>query len=189
MKRLRPQEPGCPGHHVVGGKLTTYRRMTQDGVDAAIEHAGLEAGPCRTRTLPLVGAAPAVGLHTLDEPRSGSVGSGSRPPWSPRWNGMTLRSFEPIAPGVPLTQAELRFLRSARGRTHGRRSARSALPGRAGGRRPLGGPSRRRGCDCLRQLGNGHRLNQDRRWGDLLLGSCLAVLDFTSAESPSSRPP
>lgn len=43
---------------VVGGKLTTYRRMAQDGVDAAVRHAGLRAGECVTRTLPLVGAWP-----------------------------------------------------------------------------------------------------------------------------------
>jgi glycerol-3-phosphate dehydrogenase len=43
---------------VVGGKLTTYRRMAQDAVDKAVLNSRLEAGPCVTRTLPLVGAAP-----------------------------------------------------------------------------------------------------------------------------------
>ncbi|MBM7517821.1 glycerol-3-phosphate dehydrogenase/oxidase [Nocardioides nitrophenolicus] len=45
---------------IVGGKLTTYRRMAQDAVDAAVAHAGLAgvAGPCVTATLPLAGAAP-----------------------------------------------------------------------------------------------------------------------------------
>lgn len=44
---------------VVGGKLTTYRRMAQDGVDAAIRLRGLAAaGRCRTASIPLVGAAP-----------------------------------------------------------------------------------------------------------------------------------
>jgi glycerol-3-phosphate dehydrogenase len=43
---------------VVGGKLTTYRRMAQDAVDAAVAGRGLAAGPCRTRRLPLVGAMP-----------------------------------------------------------------------------------------------------------------------------------
>jgi glycerol-3-phosphate dehydrogenase len=42
---------------VVGGKLTTYRRMAQDAVDAAILAAGLSAGPCVTARLPLAGAA------------------------------------------------------------------------------------------------------------------------------------
>lgn len=41
---------------IVGGKLTTYRRMAEDAVDRAVDHAGLPAGPCRTRNLPLVGA-------------------------------------------------------------------------------------------------------------------------------------
>lgn len=43
---------------IVGGKLTTYRRMAQDAVDAAVAAAGLRAGPCVTATLPLAGAAP-----------------------------------------------------------------------------------------------------------------------------------
>ncbi len=38
---------------VVGGKLTTYRRMAEDTVD----HLQLTSVPCRTRRLPLVGAA------------------------------------------------------------------------------------------------------------------------------------
>jgi glycerol-3-phosphate dehydrogenase len=42
---------------VVGGKLTTYRRMAQDAVDAAVAGAALVAGPCRTTRLPLAGAA------------------------------------------------------------------------------------------------------------------------------------
>jgi len=41
---------------VVGGKLTTYRKMAEDGVDAALRRHGLAAGPSRTRRLPLVGA-------------------------------------------------------------------------------------------------------------------------------------
>jgi glycerol-3-phosphate dehydrogenase len=50
---------------VVGGKLTTYRRMAEDAVDAAVAHAGLEGGPCVTRTLPLAGAAPRTELVEL----------------------------------------------------------------------------------------------------------------------------
>lgn len=49
---------------VVGGKLTTYRRMAQDAVDAGVRVAGLAASPCRTRTLPLVGATPAAAPTT-----------------------------------------------------------------------------------------------------------------------------
>ena len=52
---------------IVGGKLTTYRRMAEDAVDAAVAHAGLKAGPCVTATLPLTGAAPRVQLAELIE--------------------------------------------------------------------------------------------------------------------------
>ena len=50
---------------IVGGKLTTYRRMAEDAVDAAVTHAGLDAGPCVTTTLPLAGAAPRAELARL----------------------------------------------------------------------------------------------------------------------------
>ena len=42
---------------VVGGKLTTYRRMAQDTLDALVADGRLDAGPCRTARLPLLGAA------------------------------------------------------------------------------------------------------------------------------------
>ncbi|NUT99059.1 MAG: glycerol-3-phosphate dehydrogenase/oxidase [Saccharothrix sp.] len=42
---------------VVGGKLTTYRRMAADAVDAT----GLTTVPCRTKSLPLVGSGVATG--------------------------------------------------------------------------------------------------------------------------------
>ncbi|HET6154493.1 MAG TPA: glycerol-3-phosphate dehydrogenase/oxidase [Marmoricola sp.] len=41
---------------IVGGKLTTYRRMAADAVDAAVAHASLPAQPCQTKALPLLGA-------------------------------------------------------------------------------------------------------------------------------------
>lgn len=50
------EEPGMVS--IVGGKLTTYRRMAQDAVDAAAIAGRLDAGPCRTATLSLLGAAP-----------------------------------------------------------------------------------------------------------------------------------
>ena len=54
---------------IVGGKLTTYRRMAEDAADAALAHAGIDAGPCRTRTLPLLGAADRSVLARLELPR------------------------------------------------------------------------------------------------------------------------
>jgi glycerol-3-phosphate dehydrogenase len=53
---------------VVGGKLTTYRRMAQDAVDAVVAATSLPAGPCRTRSLPLAGAASRTRLAALEGP-------------------------------------------------------------------------------------------------------------------------
>ncbi|MDQ3631364.1 MAG: glycerol-3-phosphate dehydrogenase/oxidase, partial [Actinomycetota bacterium] len=43
---------------VVGGKLTTYRRMAQDVVDMIARRPGVAATPCVTTDLPVVGAQP-----------------------------------------------------------------------------------------------------------------------------------
>ncbi|GAA1971369.1 glycerol-3-phosphate dehydrogenase/oxidase [Amycolatopsis minnesotensis] len=51
---------------IVGGKLTTYRRMAADAVDTAITEAGLHCGPSRTHRLPLLGAARRSQLSTVD---------------------------------------------------------------------------------------------------------------------------
>ena len=53
---------------VVGGKLTTYRRMAEDAVDRVLARTPLPAGPCRTRDLPLVGAAARGELARIDAP-------------------------------------------------------------------------------------------------------------------------
>jgi glycerol-3-phosphate dehydrogenase len=53
---------------IVGGKLTTYRRMAQDAVDAAVSAADLHAGPCVTASTPLLGAAPRAELARLEQP-------------------------------------------------------------------------------------------------------------------------
>jgi glycerol-3-phosphate dehydrogenase len=43
---------------VAGGKLTTYRAMAQDAVDTIAQRPGVQAGPCVTPRLALVGAQP-----------------------------------------------------------------------------------------------------------------------------------
>ncbi|WP_037317781.1 glycerol-3-phosphate dehydrogenase/oxidase [Amycolatopsis orientalis] len=53
---------------VVGGKLTTYRKMAEDAVDAALKRSGLHAGPSTTSRLPLLGAAPRSRLSTVEAP-------------------------------------------------------------------------------------------------------------------------
>jgi glycerol-3-phosphate dehydrogenase len=49
---------------VVGGKLTTYRRMAQDGIDAVATRLR-DVPASQTRTLPLVGAWPRERLHEI----------------------------------------------------------------------------------------------------------------------------
>ncbi|GGC60741.1 glycerol-3-phosphate dehydrogenase/oxidase [Hoyosella rhizosphaerae] len=53
---------------VVGGKLTTYRTMAADAIDHAVKYAHLDAGPCLTANLPLLGAAPRRTLRGLNAP-------------------------------------------------------------------------------------------------------------------------
>ena len=100
---------------IVGGKLTTYRRMAEDAVDAAVAHAGLDRRRlphprrCRCSAPPTAHRWP---------------GSSSRPGWSaasaptPRLVLDNARAvtglgddelLAPIAEGVPVTLAELVF--------------------------------------------------------------------------------
>ncbi|HEV7975254.1 glycerol-3-phosphate dehydrogenase/oxidase [Amycolatopsis sp.] len=53
---------------IVGGKLTTYRKMAADAVDAAMKATRLHAGPACTDRLPLLGAAQRTKLSTVDAP-------------------------------------------------------------------------------------------------------------------------
>ena len=65
---------------IVGGKLTTARRMAQDAVDRVAARSGVNAGPCLTTRIVLAGA--------------------DRPADADR---------APLAPGVPVSHAQLRF--------------------------------------------------------------------------------
>ena len=100
---------------VVGGKLTTYRRMAADAVDAAIAAAGLEAGPCRTRRLGLVGAAPRADLAALAAPRRLVERYGTEAPRVLALAGRDPELLAPVAPGVAVTGAELLFAVSHEG--------------------------------------------------------------------------
>jgi glycerol-3-phosphate dehydrogenase len=94
---------------IVGGKLTTYRRMAQDTVDRIAARPGVVAGPCRTENLPLVGAGPATGPELLVR-RYGSE--------TPRLLALAERDpqlLEPVAPGVPVLRVELEWARQAEG--------------------------------------------------------------------------
>ncbi|KQZ82131.1 glycerol-3-phosphate dehydrogenase [Microbacterium sp. Root166] len=53
---------------IVGGKLTTYRRMAEDAVDAAVRRRVLRASASRTAVLPLVGAWPRHRMREIAAP-------------------------------------------------------------------------------------------------------------------------
>ncbi|MGQ4444798.1 glycerol-3-phosphate dehydrogenase/oxidase, partial [Streptomyces violaceoruber] len=92
---------------VVGGKLTTYRRMAEDAVDAAVAARGLAAGPSPTAALPLVGAAAPHTLAGVRAPGRLVRRYGTEAPAV-----QALASREPclaerVLPGHPVTGAEL----------------------------------------------------------------------------------
>lgn len=96
---------------VLGGKLTTYRRMAQDAVDLVARDLGVDR-PCRTTRLPLVGATGPVpvGLPARLVRRYGSEAAdvaalGAADP----------RLLEPVAPGVPVLGVELAWGVAAEG--------------------------------------------------------------------------
>lgn len=93
---------------VVGGKLTTYRRMAEDAVDAT----GLTTTACRTRELPLLGAAPRAELAALEEPARlvRRFGTEARSVIDEAVRATGLPEAELVAPGPGgVTLAELVF--------------------------------------------------------------------------------
>jgi glycerol-3-phosphate dehydrogenase len=91
---------------IVGGKLTTARRMAQDAVDRIAARDGIDARSCATRTLPLVGAGPTPSavLPTRLVRRYGAEAA--------RVAALADSDpslLEPVAPGVPVLRAELRY--------------------------------------------------------------------------------
>jgi glycerol-3-phosphate dehydrogenase len=90
---------------IVGGKLTTYRRMAQDAVDKVVSMNGLDRA-CRTQTLPLVGACARVDgevprLQRRFGAEAGAVAAA----------GLN----EPIAAGVPALRCEVDWAINAEG--------------------------------------------------------------------------
>jgi glycerol-3-phosphate dehydrogenase len=86
---------------VVGGKLTTYRRMAADAVDR------ITPRPCRTGVLPLVGAAPPAVLRTVQAPERLVRRYGTEAPAVLALADGRPDHLEPVAPGVPWCAAEL----------------------------------------------------------------------------------
>ncbi len=98
---------------VVGGKLTTYRRMAQDAVDRAIRTAGLEAAPCRTRSLPLLGAGSPAELAEVTAPARLVRRYGTEAPdvlANALAHGLTgAEALAVVDQRIPVTLAELLF--------------------------------------------------------------------------------
>ncbi|MFE4580281.1 glycerol-3-phosphate dehydrogenase/oxidase [Streptomyces chartreusis] len=92
---------------VVGGKLTTYRRMAEDAVDAAVATHRLTAGPSPTASLPLVGAASPNALGSLRAPRRLIQRYGTEAPAVHALGAEQPRLAEPVLAGHPVTGAEL----------------------------------------------------------------------------------
>ncbi|MEU3548117.1 glycerol-3-phosphate dehydrogenase/oxidase [Streptomyces longwoodensis] len=92
---------------VVGGKLTTYRRMAQDAVDAAVAARGLRAAPSPTAGLALTGAAAPGRLRALPAPRRLVRRYGTEAVAVHALAAQDPALAEPVLPGHPVTRAEL----------------------------------------------------------------------------------
>ncbi|HEV2819343.1 MAG TPA: glycerol-3-phosphate dehydrogenase/oxidase [Solirubrobacteraceae bacterium] len=98
---------------VVGGKLTTYRRMAQDTVDRVAARPGVDAGPCRTAHLPLVGAPAGPVPHTLPPRLLRRFGAEAVEVAALADDRPEL--LRPLAPGVPVLGVELLAARDREG--------------------------------------------------------------------------
>jgi glycerol-3-phosphate dehydrogenase len=96
-------DPDSGALAVVGGKLTTYRRMAQDAVDRVTDR------PCRTARLPLVGAAAPAALRSVAAPPELVRRLGTEAPAVLALADGRPELLEPVAPGVPWCGAELLF--------------------------------------------------------------------------------
>jgi glycerol-3-phosphate dehydrogenase len=91
---------------LVGGKLTTYRRMAQDAVDRVARKLG-RGGECRTTSLPLVGATgvPDVSVPARLRRRFGADAA----------SVAACGPSEQVAPDVPALKCEVGWAVSAEG--------------------------------------------------------------------------
>ncbi|WP_040795032.1 glycerol-3-phosphate dehydrogenase/oxidase [Nocardia higoensis] len=97
---------------VVGGKLTTYRRMAQDVVDAAVAATALPATPCRTRSLPLVGAVSGAARDRIPAPPILIERYGCEATTVLALADSDPALGTPVAPGMDVLGAEFAFART-----------------------------------------------------------------------------
>jgi glycerol-3-phosphate dehydrogenase len=104
---------------VVGGKLTTYRKMAEDAVDAAYAVLGVPPAPSRTASLPISGA---VGFDEVSGDDAGDrlgLPAGVAAHLAGRYGGQaravaemireTPDLAEPLVPGLPYLRAEATY--------------------------------------------------------------------------------
>jgi len=96
---------------VVGGKLTEYRYMAEDVLDRAVAMRGLDAGECRTRNLPLVGAPanPVTTLRAQVELPGSLVARYGAEAHNVIAQATCARPVEPVADGIDVTRAEFEY--------------------------------------------------------------------------------
>ncbi|MBV9831089.1 MAG: glycerol-3-phosphate dehydrogenase, partial [Marmoricola sp.] len=107
---------------IVGGKLTTYRRMAEDALDRALSVAGAQAGACRTTQLPLIGAASRDELARVAAPPRLVRRFGTEAPTvladAVATTGLPEEELlAPVSSGIPATLAELVFAVTHEGAT------------------------------------------------------------------------
>jgi glycerol-3-phosphate dehydrogenase len=95
------EDPASGALAIVGGKLTTYRRMAQDAVDRVSDR------PCRTARLPLVGAASPASLRSVAAPERLVRRYGTEAPAVVALADGRPGLLEPLGAGVPYCGAEL----------------------------------------------------------------------------------
>lgn len=106
-KHLLVDEPGRP-ITVTGGKLTTYRQMAEEAVNAAVLRLG-GGQPCRTARLPLVGAADRHYMTQVHAPTRLIRKYGVEAPAVAALAEADQELTKPVAPGSPVTGVELLF--------------------------------------------------------------------------------
>jgi glycerol-3-phosphate dehydrogenase len=94
---------------VVGGKLTTYRAIAEETVDAVVARLGRGARRTQTARLPLIGAAPRTALARVTAPARLVARYGTEAP------AVAALGSEPVIDGRPETVGELRFAVLAEG--------------------------------------------------------------------------
>jgi glycerol-3-phosphate dehydrogenase len=94
-------DPDTGALAIVGGKLTTYRKMAEDVVDRLTDR------PCRTHRLPLIGAASQTALRGVDAPDWLVRRHGTEAPAVAALAAGRPELLEPLAPGVQACGAEL----------------------------------------------------------------------------------